>query len=99
MRNLTLEGIFVIFKTLAITKNVFQSFVTTVSKNEVEKMQKAFLWKNSTSMIKHESLCNDDKPGGLKNVNIPNKIIALQCFGLEDFTIILSMNRNWYCST
>ena len=38
-----------------------------------------FLWNNSTPKIKHEALCNDCKAGGLKNINIPNKIIALQC--------------------
>ena len=30
-------------------------------------------------MIKHETLCNDYIAGELKNVDIPNKIIALQC--------------------
>ena len=81
-RNLTVEGKIVIFKTIAISKFVFQSFITTVPKhiiNELEKIQKAFLWKNSTSKIEHETLCNDYRAGGLKNVNIPNKIIALQC--------------------
>ena len=55
MRNLTLEGKIVIFKTLAIFKIVFQSLITTVSKhivNELEKIQKAFLWKNSSPKIK-----------------------------------------------
>ena len=47
--------------------------------NELEKVQKAFLWKNSTPKIKPETLCDDYKAGGLKNVNIPNKVIALQC--------------------
>ena len=82
MRNLTLEGKIAIFKTIAISKIVFQSFIATVPKhiiNELEKIQKAFLWKNSTPKIKHETLCNDYKAGGLKNVDIPNKIIALQC--------------------
>ena len=84
-RNLTLEGKIAIFKTIAISKIVFQSFIATVPKhiiNELEKIQNtntAFLWKNSTTKIKHETLCNDYKAGGLKNVNIPNKIIALQC--------------------
>ena len=82
MRNLTLEGKIVIVKTIAISKIVFQSFMTTVPKhiiNELEKMQKAFLWKNSTPKTKHETLFNDDKAGGLRNVDIPNKIKALQC--------------------
>ena len=47
--------------------------------NKLEKIQKAFLWNNSTPKIKHETLCNDYKAGGLKNVDIPRKIIALQC--------------------
>ena len=81
-RNLTLERKIVVFKTIAISKIVFQSFIAAVPKhiiNKLEKIQKAFLWKNSTPKIKHETLCNDYKAGGLKNVNIPNKIIALQC--------------------
>ena len=52
-----------------ISRIIFQSFITTVPKhiiNELEKIQKAFLWKNSTSKINHETLCNDYKAGGLK---------------------------------
>ena len=41
--------------------------------NELEKIQKAFLWKNSTPKIKHETLFNDFKDGVLKNVDIPKK--------------------------
>ena len=62
MRNLTLEQKIVIFKTIAISKIVFQSFISTVLKriiNELEKIQKAFLWKNPTCKIKHETLFND----------------------------------------
>ena len=33
---------------------------------------------NSSPKIKHKTLCSDSKAGGLKNVDIPNKIIALQ---------------------
>ena len=40
--------------------------------NELEKWLKRLLYG-----IKHETLCNDDKVGGLKNVDIPNKIMAL----------------------
>ena len=81
MRNLTLEGKIVIFKTLAISKIVFQSMITPVPRhivNELERIQKAFLWKNSSPKIKHETLCNDYKGGGLKNIDILNKIINLQ---------------------
>ena len=45
MRTLTLEGRIVIFKTIAISKIVFQAFITTVPKhifNELKKIQNAF---------------------------------------------------------
>ena len=40
MRNLTLEGKIVIFKTLAIPKIVFQSLITPVPKHIVNKLEK-----------------------------------------------------------
>ena len=49
MRSLTLEGKIVIFKILLISKIAFQSMVTPIPKhvvNELEKIQKALLWKN-----------------------------------------------------
>ena len=58
MRNLTLEGKIVTFKTIAISKMIFQSFTTTLPKyiiNDLRKTQKVFLWKNSTPKIKHET--------------------------------------------
>ena len=45
MRNLTLEGKIVSFKTIAISKIVFQVFITTVPKvivNKLRKIQKVF---------------------------------------------------------
>ena len=82
IRNLTLEGKIVIFKTIVVSKIVFQSLIIPVPRdivNELEKIQKAFLWKNSSPKIKQETLCNDYKGGGLKNIDILNKIISLQC--------------------
>ena len=46
--------------------------------NEPEKVQKTFLWNSSIPKITHEALCNDYKAIGLKNFDIPRKIIALQ---------------------
>ena len=51
MRNLTEKGKIVIFKIIAISKIVSQSFITTVAKHIIDKLKKihkAFLWKNST---------------------------------------------------
>ena len=69
IRNVTVEVKIAMFKTIAISKIVFQLFLTTASKhilNERKKMQKAFLRKNSIPKIKHETLCNDYKGGRLK---------------------------------
>ena len=77
LRNLTLEGKIVIFKTLAISKIIFQAFITPIPMyvvTELEKIQKSFLWENSTSKIKHDTLCNDYKHGGLKNIDIQKKL-------------------------
>ena len=40
---------------------------------ELEKIQKSFLWENSTSEIKHNTLYNDHKHGGLNNIDIQKK--------------------------
>ena len=53
--------------------------MTTTLKNIVKELEKIqnYLWKNSSSKIKHKSLCYDYKAGGLKTVDIPYKITAL----------------------
>ena len=73
MRNLTLEGRIVVFKTLTISNIVFLALLTKIPHQvvkELEKIQKSFLWKNSTPKIKHEIISRDYKDGGLKNVDI-----------------------------
>ena len=82
LRNLTLERKILIFKTLALSKIIFQAFVGPIPiyvVTELEKTQKSFLWENSTSKIKLDTLCNDYKHDGLKNVDIWKKIINLHC--------------------
>ena len=81
MRNLTLEGRMVVFKTLAISKIVFLALLTRIPHEvvkELEKIQKSFLWKDSTLKIRHETTCKGCKDGGLKNFHISCKIISLQ---------------------
>ena len=82
MRHLSLEGKITIFKSLAISKIVYLALLTIVPKNvifELKEIQNKFLWSNKKSKIKHSTLCNDYKNGGLKNVDIELKIISLKC--------------------
>ena len=54
MRNITLEGKIIIFKTLALSKIVFLTLITSFSKQineEIKKIQKAFTWNNLTPKI------------------------------------------------
>ena len=82
MRNITLEGKIIIFKTLALSKIVYLTLITSFSKQlfeEMQRNQKSFISNNLTPKIKHETLCNSLEKGGLKNVDIVSKIPSLQC--------------------
>ena len=82
MRNLTLEGQITVFKTLALSKIVYLCFISVVLKQiieEIENIQKNFLWNRSTPKIKHSTLCNSFATGGLTNVDIITEIASLQC--------------------
>ena len=82
MRHLYLEGKITTFKLLAISKIVYLALFTIVPKNvifELKEIQNKFLWSNKKSKIKHSTLCNDYKNGGLKNVDIELKIISVKC--------------------
>ena len=82
MRHLSLEGRITVFKSLSISKIVYLAPLTIVPKNvifELKEIQNKFLWSNKKSKIKHSTLCNDYKNGGLKNVDIELKIISLKC--------------------
>ena len=61
---------------------MYLALLTIVPKNvifELKEIQNKFLWSNKKSKIKHSTLCNDYKNGGLKNVDIELKIISLKC--------------------
>ena len=82
MINLTLEARIVVFKMFTISKTVFLAFLTKISHQvvkEFEKRQKSFLRKDSIPKIRHETTCKDYRNGGLKNVDMPYKIVSLQC--------------------
>ena len=59
MRQLTVEGRIVIFKTLAISKIVYLTLLTNnpnIIIDELKKIEKKFIWNNSTLKIKQETL-------------------------------------------
>ena len=59
MRQLTVEGRIVIFKTLAISKIVYLALLTNtpnIITDELKKIEKKFIWNNSTLKIKQETL-------------------------------------------
>ena len=67
---------------IAISKIMHLSLVTNVAMeiiNEINKIQKEFIWNGNNPKIKHSTLCNKYENGGLKNVDILSKVISLQC--------------------
>ena len=62
MRHLSLEGKITILKSLELFKIVYFALLTIVPKSRIEEMneiQKKFLWSNKKCKIKHGTLCND----------------------------------------
>ena len=47
--------------------------------NELNKIQKDFIWNIIKPKIKHSTLCNKYENNGLNNVNVLFKDISLQC--------------------
>ena len=61
-QNLTLEGRVVVFKSLAISKIVFQALIAPVLTHvtkALETVQTSFLWNNSNPKIKHKMSVKD----------------------------------------
>ena len=85
-RILSIEGKIIIFKTLAISKIVYLAFLTVVPNSlieELQRIQKTFIWHSSRPKSSHKTLCNNFENGGLKHVDISSKIISLQCSWLQ----------------
>ena len=80
MRQLTLNGKIVIFKTLAIAKVVYISSISSVPEcilNEFKSIHTNFIWNNKRPKIKHSTLISDYSDGGFRDVDIDLKIKAL----------------------
>ena len=77
LRNLSIEGRIVVFKSLAISKLTHLALVTeipTSTVNLLTNIQMEFIWKGKTPNIKSSTLCNDYDNGGLKNVMLFQKL-------------------------
>ena len=99
MRNLSIEDKIVVFKTLAISKLVCHTFFTVIPNHitdKVAKIQKSFIWDGSFPIIKQEILRMEFKAGGLSNVYIRFKFVSISAVGLNDYMIILLMNRRLF---
>ena len=74
------------FKTLAISKVILLSLVTNVPHviiDQLNKIQKDFIWNRKHPKIRHFTLCNTYKSGDLKSVDIPNQLTNSQCSWLK----------------
>ena len=47
--------------------------------NQLNNIQKNFIWNGKNPKIKHKTLSNNYEDGGLKNVDIFTNVISLQC--------------------
>ena len=77
--NLTLEGRTVIFKSLVISKIVFEVLIAAVRSHIIKALktiQSSFLWNNTKR--KPKTIWKNVREGGLKNVDIRNKLTSLQ---------------------
>ena len=82
MRDLTLVGKIIVSKKLTLSKMVPLCFTLVVPKQiieEIENIQKNFLWNWLTPKIKHSTPCNYFTTSDLTNVNINTKIASLRC--------------------
>ena len=81
IRRLSLEGRIIVFKSLAISKIVYLSLLTSVPRRN--KTSKNFLWNFTAPKTKHSTTRMDYRNGGLTNAEVFFKIISLQCSWLR----------------
>ena len=82
LRNLTIEGRIVVFKSLLISKYIHLALVTEIPTSTINlstKIQMEFIRKGKNPEIKNRTSCNDYEYGGLKNVGIFSNAVNLQC--------------------
>ena len=86
MRNLSIEGKIVVFKTLVISKLVYLALLAVIPNHitdEVAKIQKSFIWHGLSSKIKHETLRMKFRAGGLKMLIYVLDLLVFSVLGLK----------------
>ena len=81
VQSLIFEGRIVVFKSLAISKIVFQSLIAPVPNHIIkvlETIQTSSLWTNSSPKIDHKTISKNYGERDLQNVDISNKLTNLQ---------------------
>ena len=80
---LSLEGRIIIFKTLAISKIVYRTFLTAIRNSlveELQRIQKRLYGTRHVQKVVLKHYVTIFKKGGLKQVYIPSKNFSLQCY-------------------
>ena len=80
LRNLTILGKICIFKSLAFSKIVYISYLSTVPSDfisNLELIHTKFIWNNKAAKIKHSTLIGDYVGGGLRDIDIKAKFDSL----------------------
>ena len=80
-RGLSLAGRILIFKSLALSKLLYASTMKCLPKqmlDQLNTLQKSFIWSNRKPKIKHSTLIADYGQGGYKDIDIKTKISALK---------------------
>ena len=85
-RGLTLAGKILIFKTMALSKILYIATMKVPSKlilDELDVIQKEFIWDSKRPKIKHSILIADYSEGGYKNVDIKSKLMSLKLIWIK----------------
>ena len=80
-RGLSLAGKIVIFKSLALSKLLYASTMKVISKqilDQLNTIQKEFIWSNKRPKIKHTTLIANYCEGGYRDIDIKTKIASLK---------------------
>ena len=81
LRELSLAGRIQVFKALALSKAMFICTMKPYSKkflDDLNEIQKDFIWRGRKPKIKHTSLIADHSEGGMKDIDIKGKLESLR---------------------